>query len=78
MVNVFESEGREVIQGIFRDITEQKKAQLQREELINELEEINSIMTGRELKMIELKKQINKLSGELGRRGPYADQELEE
>jgi PAS domain S-box-containing protein len=36
-----------------------------------ELERFNRLMVNRELKMIELKKQVNALSAELGRAGPY-------
>lgn len=34
-------------------------------------QETNRIMTGRELRMIELKKEINELSREIGRLPPY-------
>jgi PAS domain S-box-containing protein len=59
------------ILGIFWDITERKKAEEQQRLLMKDLEETNRIMTGRELRMIELKKEVNKLSEELGRPKPY-------
>jgi hypothetical protein len=37
-----------------------------------DLDETNKIMVGRELRMVELKKEINKLSEELGRPKPHA------
>ena len=57
--------------GADRDITERKKAEEEQQKLMKDLEEVNKIMTGRELRMIELKKEVNKLSEELGRPGPY-------
>ena len=64
--------------GLDRDITARKSAQeaphRQAEELRNrneELERFNRAMIGRELEMIELKRQVNVLSRELGRAPPY-------
>lgn len=42
--------------GIFLDITNMKNTQLQLQEKIVELEKVNQFMIGRELKMIEIKK----------------------
>jgi PAS domain S-box-containing protein len=69
--NLIEIAGKEVMQGIFRDITEHKKAEEQQKRLMKDLEDLNKIMTGRELRMIELKQEVNKLSEELGRSAPY-------
>ncbi|MDD5155904.1 MAG: PAS domain-containing protein [Candidatus Omnitrophica bacterium] len=57
--------------GIFWDITDRKKAEEQQMALLKDLEGMNRVMVGRELKMIELKQAINKLSRELGRPEPY-------
>lgn len=54
-----------------RDITQRKKSEEQQKLLMRDLEETNRIMTGRELRMIELKKEVNKLNEELGRPKPY-------
>jgi len=45
----------------FRDITENKKAENTIKEKIKELERMNEFMINRELKMVELKEEINKL-----------------
>lgn len=65
--------------GISRDITEQSASERaiaqQTEELRQrntELERINRAMVGRELDMLELKRQINTLSEQLGLAPPYA------
>ena len=38
---------------------------------IKDLEEMNTAMMGREMRVIELKEEVNKLSDELGRKHPY-------
>lgn len=50
--------------GVDKDITESKKAQEKIEKKVKELNKINSVMVDRELKMIELKKEIKKLKAE--------------
>jgi hypothetical protein len=51
-----------------REITE-KNAELKKER--DSLKAMNTLMTGRELRMIELKKEINSLLKEQGRPGKY-------
>ena len=51
--------------GIFQDITEQKKAKEEIQKRIKELEEFYNMAIGRELRMIELKEQIEELQEEL-------------
>lgn len=48
------------------DITEKKKAEEELAEKMDELSRFNKLMVGRELKMIELKKEINSLLEERG------------
>lgn len=48
------------IEGIIRDITERKKIEKEAKDKAYELEKMNKLMTGRELKMIDLKKRLKK------------------
>jgi two-component system, cell cycle sensor histidine kinase and response regulator CckA len=49
------------LQAIVRDITKRKQAEDAIQDKANELQRFNKLMIGRELKMIELKKEINQL-----------------
>jgi chemotaxis methyl-accepting protein methylase len=55
----------------FVDITERKLAEHQLEENVEELSRFNNTMVSRELRMIELKKEINKLYKRLGETERY-------
>lgn len=57
--------------GISTDITDRKKYETELKRQNVELEQFNRMATGRELRMIELKKEINTLCRELGRDEPY-------
>jgi len=46
---------------IFEDITSRKKAEKEIEEKMEEIQKMNDIMIGRELKMVELKEELEKL-----------------
>ena len=54
--------GREYLLENFFDYTEQKKKQEELQLKTEELEQTNKLMIGRELKMIELKKELEKLN----------------
>ena len=56
---------------VFTDITDQKRTEDELKKKNKELERFNKIAVGRELKMIELKKEINALSVESGRGPKY-------
>jgi PAS domain S-box-containing protein len=54
-----------------RDITDIAQTEIDLKKKNRELEETNSVMVGRELRMIELKKEVNKLLKELGKDEKY-------
>jgi len=76
---IYDDTGKAVrVFGVNIDITKAKVAEQslrqQSEEIAQrneELERFNRAMVGRELEMIELKKRVNKLSGQLGHAPPY-------
>jgi PAS domain S-box-containing protein len=57
--------------GFTIDITEKKNAENALRQKANELERFNNMMLGRELKMIELKKEINELLKKAGEKEKY-------
>jgi PAS domain S-box-containing protein len=59
------------VQGGFQDISDRKQAEIDLRNKNSELKETISLMVGRELKMIELKKEINELLKEMGREQRY-------
>ncbi len=66
-----EYEGKPAIQSTIRDISERKKRDNEMKEYIRELEILNKVAIDRELRMIELKKEVNKMLTELGREKRY-------
>lgn len=66
-----EYEGKPAIQSTIRDISERKKRDNEMREYIRELEILNKVSIDRELRMIELKKEVNNLLTELGREKMY-------
>jgi len=67
-----DEEGNPVrITGTQRDITEQKEAEITIQEKLEELEKFNQLAVGRELRMIELKKEINELLINNGKDAEY-------
>ncbi|MGP8323926.1 MAG: PAS domain S-box protein [Methanosarcinaceae archaeon] len=57
--------------GLIRDTTERKAAEEELKKRADELGKFNKLAVGRELKMIELKKEINALLGESGKEPGY-------
>lgn len=62
----WESGGKLFFTGIMRDVTERRKIEDTVSQRTQELEKFNALMIGRELKMTELKREINELRKRLG------------
>ncbi|HBG61980.1 MAG TPA: hypothetical protein DDX37_09150 [Candidatus Omnitrophica bacterium] len=56
---------------IYNDLTEQKKAEDEKRKYLIELQQYKNLTINRETRMIELKKEVNQLSKELGIPEPY-------
>jgi len=54
-----------------REIAEREQIRRELSERVNDVEAFNRLYVGRELRMVELKKEVNALLGELGRRAKY-------
>ncbi len=59
--------------GFFRDITHRKQAEKEIRRRMDELENMNKVMVGREIKMIELEKEVNALLKEMGKELKYKE-----
>lgn len=68
---IFSGEKLIGLRGIIIDITERKKAEEQLKKKNTELEAFNKLTIGRELRMIELKGEINELLKKLGQEDKY-------
>jgi PAS domain S-box-containing protein len=63
--------GKDEVAAIARDITERKATEVALKKKIAELEGFNRLMVDREVKMVELKKEINRLAAQLGEEDRY-------
>jgi PAS domain S-box-containing protein len=68
---VVENEETVAITGSLTDITERKEAETALQEHVSELHRFNRAAVGREMRMIELKKEINSLCRKLGTEDAY-------
>ncbi|MDD5382461.1 MAG: PAS domain-containing protein [Candidatus Margulisbacteria bacterium] len=69
---IFDKKGALVeYQSVGRDITDRKEAEKALAERMKELEEFHDLTVGRELRMVELEKEVNALLKELGREAKY-------
>jgi PAS domain S-box-containing protein len=64
--------GQKLIFCVCRDITERKRAEKRLQEKMDDLDHFNRLMIGRELRMIELKQEVNGLCRQLGVPQRYA------
>jgi PAS domain S-box-containing protein len=62
---------------IMTDITERKKTEIQLSEQLNELMRWNNVTIGREMRVLELKSEVNRLLGELGNPPRYSSTDTE-
>jgi len=69
--HVVEMDGREVIMGLFVDILARKRAEQQLMNRVAELERFHDAAVGREMRMIELKQEVNDLRQRLGKPPSY-------
>lgn len=69
--NLLMYRNRPAMIGLVIDITDRKRAERELKRRNDELERINQAMVGRELVMIEMKRDINRLSRQLGLHEPY-------
>lgn len=68
----YDENGRKISnEGVLRDITERKKAEEALKEKMDELMRFHRLMVGRELTMIELKKEVNHLLKKAGEAEKY-------
>ncbi|MRR33411.1 PAS domain S-box protein [bacterium] len=64
--------------GMVQDITERAQAEMEILRYVDELERFNRATVGRELRMVELKKEVNELRGRLGEGPGYSLDFVEE
>ncbi len=64
-------DGKAFLVGIGIDITERKRVEEELKEKMNELQRFHDLTVGRELNMIELKKEVNELLRKSGRKEKY-------
>ena len=62
---------RDLGEQVKRELTERKRAEETLAQRVEELERFHRLAVGRELRMVELKRQINELSEQLGKEAPY-------
>jgi PAS domain S-box-containing protein len=65
-----------LIMCVIRDITFRKQIEDELKKRLFELEKINSLMVGREVKMVELKREVNRLLKQMGQPPKYPNEEI--
>ena len=65
--------GKKVLQAVVRNISELQRTKKELQRIVAELEQFNNLAVGRELQMVELKKEIDTLLCESDREGKYKE-----
>lgn len=72
LIPLRDEEGRAVgVLGVWRDVTEQNRAEERLKRTLEDMERFNQLMRGRERRTLELKAEINELLEELGKPKKY-------
>jgi len=71
LLNAMELDGKKVLQAVVRDITERKQVEDRIKSVMAKTERMNKLMMGREMRVIEMKREVNALLAELGRQPQY-------
>lgn len=66
-----QTEQKALITAAIRDITERKQVEEDLKRTVTELDRFNRFAVGRELRMLDRKREINELSHKLGKEAPY-------
>ena len=64
-------EGEWLVAEVNTDISKRKEAEEEKTKTMAETERMNKLMMGREKRVIEMKREVNALLGELGREPQY-------
>jgi len=72
------SKGKTIVTAILNDISERKQAERALQGQLDQMQRFNKMAVGRELRMIELKKEINALLAELDREQKYTIHAMKE
>lgn len=72
----YDSENQKLFMLVLRDITSKKQIEDELKKRVYELEKINKLIIGREVRMVELKKEVNSLLRQLGIPPKYSDEEF--
>ena len=70
-VNKINFDNEDVLLETFIDITERKRVEIELRKNLEDLEQFKQVTVDRENRMIELKKQVNKLCEDIGKPSKY-------